>query len=112
MLFAIAGEYDKDVRFKRDSPELRDAFAHAAGGSKVGSQQAYKQAKGMKQDLQDVVGGGSFTAAKKSERKVEDWSKVVDRAPLMQRHQQLNYLQELYYLIHKQHHQTLPWQQM
>ena len=85
MLFAIAGEYDKDVRWKKDSPELRDAFAHAAGGSKVGSQQAYKQAKGMKQDLQDVVGGGSFTAAKKSERKVEDWSKVVDRAPLMQR---------------------------
>lgn len=84
MLFAIAAEYDGDVRWQEDAHNLRDAFARAAGNCKVGTIQAYNEAKLRKQDLEDVVRGGTFTAAKEAERKA-DWSQVIDRSPLMQR---------------------------
>jgi hypothetical protein len=84
MLFAITAEYDGEVRWKKDAHNLRDLFARAAGNAKVGTIQAYNEAKLRKLDLQDVVGGGSITVAKESEPKA-DWSRVVDRSPLMMR---------------------------
>ena len=84
MLFAIAAEYDGDVRWKENAHNLRDLFARSAGNAKVGTIQVYNEAKLRKQDLQDVVGGAAFSAVKESERKA-DWSSVLDRSPLMQR---------------------------
>jgi hypothetical protein len=83
MLFAIAGEYDGDVRWKKDAPAARDLFARTAANSKVGTQQAYNEARLRKQELQDLVGGQSPYEGKVADAKVQ-WSSVCDRPPMMQ----------------------------
>jgi cytochrome c556 len=83
MLFAIAGDYDADVRFKKDAPAARDVFARTAANSKVGTQQVFNEAKLRKQELSDMVGGTSPFAGKDAERK-PTWNTVCDRSPLMQ----------------------------
>src|SRR5205823_9188307 len=40
MLFAIASEYDGDVRWKKDAAATRDAFARSAANFKVATDQA------------------------------------------------------------------------
>ena len=84
MLFGISSEFDGEVRWKEDAPELRDLFARAAQGAKVGSQQAYNQSKEAKGTLTDLVRGTKFTAAKESEQKT-NWETAGFRNPLMQR---------------------------
>ncbi|MEX0587033.1 MAG: hypothetical protein WD176_10335, partial [Pirellulales bacterium] len=59
VLFAIAGEYDTDVRWKKQAPTVRDLFGAAGFGSRVGSIQAFNQAKSAKQTLTDLIGGGN-----------------------------------------------------
>ena len=83
MLFAITAEYDDEIRWKKNAPELRDLFARAAGGSKVGSQQAYDQAKKTRDMLKDLV-RGSFTSVKAGEIKT-NWEMVGQRVPFMSR---------------------------
>jgi hypothetical protein len=84
IMFAVIGEFDGDVRWKKDAASMRDAFSRAAGNCKTGSPQAFNEAKERKQDLTDLVGGQSVTG-KPAEAK-PDWTKVLDdRAPLMQR---------------------------
>ncbi len=83
MLFAIAGEYDGDVRWKKDAPAARDVFARTAANSKVGTQQVFNEAKLRKQELQDLVGGQSPFEGKEADVKAQ-WPTVCDRAPLMQ----------------------------
>ena len=83
-LFGIIAEYDQeDVRWKEDAVLSRDLFAKVAANCKVGSQQAFNEAKLRKADLGDLVGGngiqGQITDVDFS------WGNVVDRAPLMQR---------------------------
>jgi hypothetical protein len=82
-MFGIIAEFDGDVRWKTQSPGVRDVFARTAGNCKVGSTQAYNEAKLRKADLQDLLGGATVDA----KANVEDfnWSRIVDRAPLMQR---------------------------
>lgn len=84
MLFAIVGEYDGDVRWKGDAPKIRDAFAHSARNCKVGSIQAFNEAKQRLLDLQDIISGGSFAGSSAAEPKA-NWGALVDRGPLMQR---------------------------
>jgi hypothetical protein len=83
MLFAIAGEYDGEVRWKKDAPAARDVLARTAANSKVGSQQVFNEAKLRKQELQDLVGGQSPFGGKEAEVKA-NWANVCDRPPLMQ----------------------------
>lgn len=83
MLFAIAGEYDGDVRWKKDAPAARDVLARTAANSKVGTQQVFNEAKLRKQELQDLVGGQSPFEGKEAEIKAT-WANVCNRAPLMQ----------------------------
>jgi hypothetical protein len=84
VMFGIIGEYDGDVRWKDVAPGARDAFARGAANAKVSTSQAYNEAKARHEDLGELVGGGSITAAGASEAFVE-WPKVCDRSPLMQR---------------------------
>jgi hypothetical protein len=84
MLFAIIGEYDGDVRWQDVAPGARDTFARSAANAKVGTIQAYNEAKLRRDDVQALVRGGSVTFTGESER-LADWSKVCDRSPLMQR---------------------------
>ncbi len=83
LVFAIVGEYDGDVRWKEDAPLARDYFARAAANCKVGSQQAFNEAKLRKQDLQDLIGGSSLSGTVTPA--AAKWDTVVDRNPLMQR---------------------------
>lgn len=86
-LFAVIGEYDGDVRWKEPAPELRDRFARAAEHCKVGTVEAFNEAKQRRDDLNDIVRGNAVIAAKPAGRKA-DWPVVVDRSRLMQRNQQ------------------------
>jgi hypothetical protein len=82
-LFAIAGQYDGDVRWKKDAPAARDVFARSAANFKVGTAQAYAEAKERKAELNELLSGSSPFGGKEAEAK-PDWGKVAGRAPLMQ----------------------------
>jgi cytochrome c556 len=84
VMFAITGEYDGDVRWKKDAPGARDLLARSAGNAKVGTEQVYKEAKLRKAELQDLVGGAGFSGGKDADPKA-DWKSVCDRSPVMQR---------------------------
>ena len=83
MLLAIVSEYDTDVRWKNDARAAQAAFARAAANSRVGSQQAYQNAKLRLEDLTEMVRGGRFNG-KASTDPMLDWSNVVDRGTLME----------------------------
>lgn len=83
MLFAIVGEYEGDVRWKKDAVAARDVFARTAANSKVGTSQVFAEAKLRKAELQDLVGGSSPYDGKNGEAKAS-WGAICDRAPLMQ----------------------------
>ena len=82
-LFGVITEYDQDVRWKKDARKARDLFARTASNCKVGSTQAFNDAKSRKLELQDLLSGsGLVTEASAPEA---SWEKVIDRAPLMKR---------------------------
>jgi hypothetical protein len=83
MLFAIVGEYDGEVRWKKDAPVARDAFSRSAANFKVATDQAFNEAKARKEELNELVGGSSPYAGKSADPKAT-WGQVADRAPLMQ----------------------------
>jgi len=83
MLFGIAGEYDGDVRWKKDAPAARDAFARSAANFKVATDQAFNEAKARKDELSELVGGSAPFAGKTADAKAT-WGQVAGRAPLMQ----------------------------
>lgn len=83
MLFGIAGEYESDVRWKNVAPGARDVFGRTAANCKVGSQQAFNEAKVRKQELESLVGGEppSFPGGEPK----TNWAAICNRGPLMQR---------------------------
>ena len=83
MLFGIAGEFDTDVRWKKDAPAARDVFARTAANAKVGTSQVFQEAKLRRDELADLVSGSSPFAGKEAEAKAT-WKDVCNRAPLMQ----------------------------
>ena len=83
-MFAIIGEYDGDVRWKKMGPAARDIFARTARNTKAGGNtNTYNESKQRKADLQDLIGGASLQA--QAEQADADWSAICDRGPLMQR---------------------------
>lgn len=83
MLFAITGEYEGEVRWKKDAPAARDVFGRTAANAKVGTQQVWQEAKLRKDELTDLLGGSSPYGDKQAEPKAP-WNEVCGRAPLMQ----------------------------
>jgi hypothetical protein len=83
MVFGIIGEYDGDVRWKKEAPTERDVFARTAANAKVGTTGVYNEAKLRKADLGDLIGGQS-PALKDAEPKAK-WGELINRTPLMQR---------------------------
>lgn len=83
MTFGIIGEYEGDVRWKKDAVGAREVFSRTAANAKVGTSQVFQEAKLRKQELQDLVGGGSPFEGKAGEAKAA-WKSVCDRSPLMQ----------------------------
>ncbi|MCH2180202.1 MAG: cytochrome c [Mariniblastus sp.] len=82
MLFGIVYEYDKDVRWKELSAVAQPAFARAAANSRVGSLQAYNNAKLQRDNLTEMVRGGRFNDNEKSIEAI-DWPSAVNRSPMM-----------------------------
>jgi hypothetical protein len=82
-LFAIAAEYDTDVRWKDSAPTLRDLFARAGRNCKVGTDQTFQEAKQRKQDLADLISGNRPKPSEAEPKAV--WAQITDRPPLMQR---------------------------
>jgi hypothetical protein len=89
-LFAVAAEFDEEVRWRDAAPALRDVFARAGRNCKVGTDQTFQEASQRKQDLAELV-GGSRPALDGAGAEEPDWPQVADRPPLMQR---LNIAQE------------------
>jgi hypothetical protein len=83
VLFAIVGEYDGEVRWQRHAIAAREEFAAAGFGSRVGSIQAFNQAKAARDDLTNMIGGQTLQG-KDGEAKAT-WGKVAYRPPLMRR---------------------------
>jgi hypothetical protein len=83
MLFGIAGEYDADVRWKKDAAVARDVFGRTANNAKVGTSQVFQEAKLRKDELTDLLGGSSPYGDKTAEAKAS-WKDVCGRTPLMQ----------------------------
>lgn len=83
LLFGIIAEYDGDVRWKKDAPGLREVYKHAAGNSKTGSDNSYKEAKQRTDDLAQLIGGGKVELPKPDPD--AKWADIANRAPLMQR---------------------------
>lgn len=83
VLFGVVAEFDGDTRFKKEAPAMRDALARVGFNSKVGTVQVYNEAKQRKQDLADLI-GGNIPKLPEPEGKA-NWSKLADRAALMQR---------------------------
>ncbi len=84
MLFAIIEEYDSDIRWKKDAPYARVAFARAAANARTGSEQAYQNAKKRKENLKELVRGTSFPQDEKPTTEW-DWVDVIDRGPIMEK---------------------------
>ncbi len=82
MLFGIIIEYDGDIRWKKEALQAQPAFARAAANSRVGSVQAYNNAKIQKENLTELVRGGGFNDQQKPVETV-DWPNAVYRGPIM-----------------------------
>lgn len=83
MLFAIINEYDEDVRWKKDAAAARDIFARTASNAKAGNNNVYNESKKRKDELMDLINGSSLSM--KPEDEANDWERIADRSPLMQR---------------------------
>ncbi len=85
MMFGIIGEYDGDVRWKKDGPAARDVFGRTAANCKVGTIQVFNEAKQRKIDLEDLLNGSGLKGRTVESEAKANWKQVTDRAPLMQR---------------------------
>ncbi|MEL7267930.1 MAG: cytochrome c, partial [Planctomycetota bacterium] len=81
-LFGIIGEYDGDVRWKKDAPLARDIFAQSSIDVEKASQTAFATAQRRAQDLTDLTSGSGIASNEKPEEL--DWSDDADRAYLME----------------------------
>lgn len=84
ILFAVTAQYDEDARWKDTAAGLRELFARAAQNARVGNDTTYREATQRKQDLADLIRGGR-PEVPQADAKVDDWSQVAARPPLMQR---------------------------
>lgn len=82
-LFAVAAEYDGDVRWQDDAPALRQALARAGRNCKTATDQTFAEAKSRKTDLDDILRGERL--AGDAPDALPKWSEVADRPLLMQR---------------------------
>jgi hypothetical protein len=84
VLFAVAAQWNGDVRWKDSATGQRDVFARSAANSKVGSDATYREVEARKQELADLI-RGARPQVPKAAAAIEDWTQVAARPPLMQR---------------------------
>jgi len=82
MLFAIIRQYDGDVRWTEHAATAQFLFQKAAVASRNGSVKGFQYCKARKEDLQELVRGGSIFANDQIPETV-DWSVAANRSPIM-----------------------------
>jgi hypothetical protein len=83
LLFGIIAQYDGDVRWKDNASGIRDLMARVGQNCAVGTDASYNEAKLRKDDLEQIVRGGTIQAPQADPDIT--WNKIADRPPLMQR---------------------------
>ncbi len=81
MLLAITAEHDGEAKYKECAATASARFSEVASRSKAGTANAYQHARQSLSDLSEMLRGKQPQGAP---AKI-DWSRVADRAPLMQR---------------------------
>ncbi len=82
MLFAIIHEYDKDIRWKKFGGTLQVAAAKTATKARTPSRPSFQAAKLAREDLGELVRGGSIAIEEDIPAEL-DWYSVIQRRPLM-----------------------------
>jgi hypothetical protein len=83
LLFAIAHEYDGDVRWRNHAATARDRFLQTASITKDGTIEVYHAAKNRKAELDKLVRGGSIGTDSSNDG--DGWLQMLDRGPIMER---------------------------
>lgn len=84
MLFAIIRQYDGDIRWDEQAPTAQFLFQQAAVSSRAGTAKGFQYCKARKEDLQELVRGGSIAAGGQIPDSI-DWSVAANRSPIMVR---------------------------
>ena len=80
-MFGVIDQYPGDVRWKHSAKTAETDFARIAANSKVGSIQAFNEAKAKTLEFSDLLNGVRLDAAKEP---VEGWPNAIDRGSLME----------------------------
>ncbi|MDB4766120.1 hypothetical protein OAG71_00385, partial [bacterium] len=83
MLFAIIRQYDGDIRWTEQAPVAQFLFQKAAVASRNGAAKGFQYCKARKEDLQELVRGGSIVSNEPVADTV-DWESAVNRTPIME----------------------------
>ncbi len=84
MLFGIVHEYDRDIRWKEYAGSAQLVFAETAARAKTASTPAFENAKLRKDDLGELIRGGSIAIKEGVPAKLE-WPNVIERRSMMAR---------------------------
>ena len=83
LLFGLIHEYDSDVRWKKYGATAQQAFAEVALKSRTASRQTFELARSRKEDLAELIRGGTIPIVDSSAPAKLEWSDVADRGPIM-----------------------------
>ncbi len=89
MLFSVISQYDGDIRWSEHAPAAQMLFQKAAVSSRTGAVAGFRYCNTRKEDLQELVRGGSIVATEPAPETI-DWSEAADRSRLMVRLEEAN----------------------
>lgn len=84
VLFSVIRQYDGEIRWSDHAPAAQMLFQKAAVASRTGAAAGFRYCNTRKQDLQELVRGGSIVATDPPPESI-DWSAAANRSPLMVR---------------------------
>ncbi|MEX2141864.1 MAG: cytochrome c [Pirellulales bacterium] len=84
-MFAIAAEYDAEVRWENQAAAARELFARAGFNSKSDNENVYNEARLRTADLAALLGGETLASPSNIEPKPNFNEQVANRPPLMWR---------------------------
>ncbi len=84
-MFAIAAQYDGDVRWKNQAAAAREIFAKAGYNAKAGDDRTFNESKQRTEDLAGMLRGESIQAPANIEPNPDFAKQVAGRAMLMRR---------------------------
>jgi hypothetical protein len=89
VLFSVISQYDSDIRWAEHASAAQMLFQKAAVSSRTGAAAGFRYCKTRKEDLEELVRGGSIVATDPPPETI-DWSTAADRSRLMVRLEEAN----------------------